>query len=178
MAEKPALYGVLRDILGDVNHWLQFAEAKNAALVTLNLAVIVGVGTIATTGTNLPDHFGGIALILCLGLTASLVISASSFFPNLLEFLDPDIVADYSGNAFYFKDLATASAAGLIHSLSTKWGAGDHSAISRDLANQVVINSRIATRKYAVFTLGLQVAGAFIIFAAVALSISIICTGR
>jgi hypothetical protein len=175
MDERPSTYTLLRDILNDVNHWLQFAEAKNAVLVTFDLALVVGIGTIASTGSNLPEFFKEISLITCGGLTISALMAMSSFFPSLIRFLDPETAgSNFTGNPFYFGDLATASGQTLLNALYSKSGGGGRGALDGDLANQIVTNSKITLRKFGAFTWALRVAGAFILFALIALSIEVL----
>jgi hypothetical protein len=173
MDDPPSSYAALRDILGDVNQWLHFAEAKNAVLVTFDLALVVGIGTIGATGTNLPESFGTLSVVFCLGLTISALTSLSSFFPNLLKFLDPKTCGGFEGNIFYFGDLAAASGHSFLVAFHKKATGTKQTAFDDDLANQIVTNSRITLRKLRAFAIALRITGAFILFAMVALIIEI-----
>src|SRR5690606_22776252 len=153
------------DILSDVNQWLHFSEAKNAVLVTFDLALVVGIGTIATTGIGLPESFTVLSTVVCLGLMASAIIALSSFFPSFLKFLDSEVGDSYEGNVFYFGDLSSASSCDFLTEIYRKASGHERTAFDVDLANQIVTNSRIAIRKLRVFTFALRISVAFLLFA-------------
>lgn len=164
---SPTSYEVLRHILDDVNHWLQFAEAKNAAVVTLNLAIIIGLLTIAGTAQDLPEYLTALATFLCAGFAISGLISLASFFPllNRVALRPKATGAEFTGNLFYFGDMAQTTATRFLARLNRRLGGGQaSSAIDYDLADQIVINSKIAVQKYWLATLALRGTGSLIIF--------------
>lgn len=125
----------MRYVLTRVDYWLNYAEAKNAALVGFNFVVIAIVASLAFQESAVISVPCAIAAILL--FTVSSVIGLCSFVPS----------SDGEGteNPYNFFDTAQDGA--------SDWLA---SALSEDeddklLAEEVGCNSRIAVSKYRSF---------------------------
>ena len=141
-----------------VNDWLKFAEAKNGILIAFNGAAIFGL---LQGWSSLNDYivpFAKYWFIPC--SVISLIIAFSSFIPDL------DIVAILNKvasrnkvpvnkiNIFYFGQIKDVSAEEYVKELYLSENLPLPQLISRseiDLANQIIINSKIAWQKYKSF---------------------------
>jgi hypothetical protein len=143
----------LKYILGSVNEWLKFAEAKNAALLVATSALVLALVDYLPDKTH---SFWNWALFI----TASVFFLLSSLI-CLLSFVPqvkfPWIVSlrqmTPKDNLFFFGDIANYSAEefveALYHASTMK------SAINKlqcDLAGQIITNSRIGLKKFRLFT--------------------------
>jgi hypothetical protein len=147
-------YGVMNDVLSTVHGQLQFAEAKNGALLAVNLAVVVGIATIFDDMKELP-----LAVIVCLSMV--MVGLAIAAFTALWSFLPVHGVArhQYSkgtegggANLFYWGEIARFTPKHYAEELLKALGIAEPpSRIELDLADQIVINAGIAERKFKVF---------------------------
>ncbi len=151
-ADDDRLYPVLWDIFGNVNAQLQFGETKNGALITLNLALVVAIGTVLAGDDVATGNVRLWLFVVALGLAGSAFVSLLSFLPHL----GGDTVVGSSGNTpsnlIYFNDLADAGLAELVSAVQAATGhAGTVSALHTGLAHQIIVNSGIAKRKFASF---------------------------
>lgn len=155
MEESPLT--VLREIYADVVAWLHFGEAKNAALATLNLAAIIGAATVYFQEDKVPIYVDiGLAVASAL-FFLSCVICIVSFMPRLTLFKQSGARSKAeTDNVWFFGHIAHM---GLEIFLAKLWEKsafpGAPSQLERDLAQQIVVNSKIAARKYEMFRISL-----------------------
>lgn len=150
-------YGLLSGVFADVRGQVQFAEAKNGALFASTMALIVGISTILFSADDMAGSIG-----LWLGLT-SIGLAGGSFFA-LISFLPimgkkrhryakgregsgENLV--YWGEIKHFTPSAYAEAILLALRIDATTPR-----LLLDLAEQVVINSGIAERKFRLFSYG------------------------
>lgn len=159
-------------IFGNVNEWLKFAEAKNAGLFAFTGAAVFGLLGFKAAAVNLFDAWKAGINVGVLFLLGATVISLYSFFPRTARAkarsseqkgLPPFIrqtrkllknkkYRSDRNNLLFYGELGRYNARRLLCALGRKYeGCGEEIALASkfhfDLANQIVINSRITTRK-------------------------------
>ena len=131
------------------NYWLSFSEAKNAALVALNIAIIAVFTQLNMLGII-------IQAILCILFLVSMLHCLISFSPNLKNKADEkgaEIIENC--NLIFYGDIAKLGDSDIYLSCvqnrykfqfdeSEKY-------LYEDLAEEIVINSQIAVKKYGMF---------------------------
>lgn len=144
--------------LDRTDKWLSFAEAKNAALIALNLAMC---GVIVKWIGNLGSDSLCVRRVLIVDLALfiiSLLIALFSFFPNLSK--TPKINSDSKKkdsnfNLVFYGDIQSFSSAEeyiRYFCLQCKYPLPE--TLKRpfiDFANEIIINSQITVRKYKLF---------------------------
>jgi len=149
-------------ILNMVGDWLKFAEAKNAGLVVLTGTGITAILTLLTGDRN-PGRPVELGLIWTeIFLSLSLLLATYSFLPKLLPPVDTTMEPADSqapANYYFYGDLAKcASSDMLIAAIAGERREYPPSESDRYLANQIIANSRIATRKFRIFSLSASMA--------------------
>jgi len=145
--------GVFADIRGQV----QFAEAKNGALFASTMALIIGIATVLSSLDEVPT---GIFLWLgttCCGLAGASLLALLSFLPVMgtkrhryargSDSNGENLI--FWGEIRRFTPLAYAEA--FLRTLQID---GYPTRLIIDVAEQIVINSGIAHRKFRVFEAG------------------------
>lgn len=169
--EHSNMQELLREILNNVNTWLTFAEAKNAAIITFDFAMIAFVGNIDFSKENI-IIFTILIVVIIVGMIISLGIALLSFMPqvnkNKFEFQN-DIE---NGNLIYYGDIAKYNDIEYIKNLCKQYfgkniDINEIKKIEIDYSNEIICNAKIACKKYKFFkcsliiTLGAMV---FLIF--------------
>ncbi len=134
------------------NDWLKFAEAKNlAALVFAGAAI--GAYVRAVDIVCLPKLTKGLVSAGIAGLTLAGVIALISFIPTLeIPFLYAKRAPKESDNLVFYGDIAHYQPSEFLTLTKTLIGEKDHDGIDEQYAAQIVVNARIALRKYRIFT--------------------------
>jgi hypothetical protein len=138
------------------NYWLSFAEAKNAALLAFNIAVIAFV---ADFQKDLPVMS---TLVMFVFIIASLVC-LRSFLPNDTSRPDPGPKYLSTDNLLFWKDIAYIEddKKYLTRVIEQYYPATTANDLERkmllDFSSEIVINSRIALAKYNLFTWALRI---------------------
>jgi tellurite resistance protein TehA-like permease len=147
--------------------FLKFAEAKNAALLTISSAwLLASIGLIAAE-KPLPGSLYS-ALVIALPIFASAgLLALISFFPRvqLPKFLGGRPAGPHPKNLLYFGDIASFTIAELRASLPGRYApkAEGHDAYIDDLTVQILVNSRITCSKLRLFAWGVVVLGSAIL---------------
>jgi len=139
----------LKEIFDNTNNWLKFAEAKHAVLIGFLGAGLWGI-------LNLVEYpcswniFFKIYLIWSVSMfVISSIISLISFFPILYPLRRTKVSNKKNLNPIYFKDLASMEPKELINQMNlNNYASGN---INLKLAEQIIINSRIALYKHKLF---------------------------
>ena len=131
------------------NYWLSFSEAKNAALVALNIAIIAVFTQVDILGMVLQSVF-------CIFFLASTLCCLISFSPNLKNKADEQNVEFIKNcNLIFYGDIAKLSDSDTYLSCVKnryKFEFDENEKyLFKDLAEEIVINSQIAVRKYRMF---------------------------
>jgi len=148
----------LRYVLSNVNEWLKFAEAKNAALLAANSAVVIGALRLADGKVFLfplaEYYFYFFIAIVSLGGLICLL----SFVPKLdIPWLLPTTLSKDKDNLVFYGDISGYDPSSYVKALHHQSGKAVKTVdpFEEDLAEQVIINSRIALKKYQLFNIAL-----------------------
>ena len=162
----------LKDTLSNINYWLAFAEAKNAAIIGLNIAMLGLVADFISSKSQY-SIFG--FYLIGAGLILSLFFSLLSFFPNLNSDQDDvhQIIKDRD-NLLFYGDICRYSASEYIQALYKQYcnvdiDCSEISKYELDYANEIIINSKITMVKYKLFKYALIIDVILIVFILVAL---------
>lgn len=144
----------LRHILAVVDGHLKFAETKNAALLAANAAIVLGV--LQQLGSeNAPNGFWYYWLLYVAGLcTASGAITLVSFLPMTdRPYLWKQPGISENDNLLFFGDIQKYSEKSFLAALAKAMTSERSSWTQLDymLANQIIINARIAASKFGHF---------------------------
>jgi hypothetical protein len=163
----------LRYILTTVNEWLKFAEAKNGALLVADTAILFGIFAVLNRPA-VQRVFIYLAVILVI---ISAISSLVSFIPQLkvFSFTSKKRTGKKASLVFY-GHIAEYDPQSYIEALHAE--SGTESAVIApmevDYAQQIIINSRIAVRKYRCFNVGLYLTVLALLFLLAASLISIV----
>lgn len=145
---------MLNQVFNNTNDWLKFAEAKCATLLAGNTAVIFGIAQ-ATKDHEL-NHFLQLFLAAAVAqLAVSSVFLLISLIPSLeIRVFEPK--PQKNANLIYFSNIAAYTPYEYLKALNK---ASNNTQKITDyevmLAEQVINNSKIATRKFSLFKLAI-----------------------
>ncbi|MCE5200756.1 MAG: Pycsar system effector family protein [Armatimonadota bacterium] len=145
----------LRFVFNNINEWLKFAEAKNAALVALNGAAAVAVLSLLKDSTKFA-YTSKVCLLCSAALSSlSLILALLSMWPKcgigLLRGYGTPRTGD---NLLFWGDIAKYGRANkYLDALHSVCGSEPPSRRNEEYlyAEQIIQNSQIAVRKYRVF---------------------------
>ncbi len=151
------------------NYWLSFAEAKNGAIIAINVALIAVLITIF-------DKAPIFCVIAISCFLVSCTLSLISFIPNTKS--RPDVntmISDGELNLLFYGDVASIGTTERYIKLSiNRYFSGKGMTLVNklvyDLASEVLINSRITVKKYNGFKNAVKVD-----FMALVLTIILLC---
>lgn len=145
-------------ILAQTNDWLRFAEAKNAALVVFNSAVLVAtaqlVGEYPPAGLISRLYVGSLWVLMGVGL----IVALFSFLPKTtIPLLSAGELPREQDNLIFFGSAKKYTAPEYITAVNKRYGISttEDDQWRRDIAEQVVTNARIAVWKYSCFKVAL-----------------------
>lgn len=148
----------LKYILSLVNEWLKFAESKNAALLAADTAMALGLLKVLQSYT-LPSQ------IVKLYLSFSIVFLALAAIVCLISFISQVTIPwlatkcrpSETDNLLFYGDIAKYNPEKYMEKLykQAMKDLDEIDAYEEDIAEQVIINSRIALRKYKLFNVAL-----------------------
>jgi hypothetical protein len=153
-------------VLALVNEWLRYAEAKNGVLTALAGASLAGVGNALATATSLSraSKALGACTAICVGL--SCLIALLSFVPRVnRRMLLPGRkgVSDAEkDNLLFFGDLAKYTPDEFLNAMARQYFQNNSYVVTqqkadRNLADQIVLNSRITVAKLQFFKMSIWV---------------------
>jgi len=107
---------LLDRIFANVNNWLTFAEAKNGALIALNIGMIAAIiGSLDFWGETILTYI----VIIC--IMASTVVSLFSFIPQTGKDRQVLVVHKAEDNLLFYQDIAKYSASEYLCALYKKY---------------------------------------------------------
>ncbi len=146
----------LEKSLDRINHWLQFAEAKHAALIAFLIALLA----IVCGG----DFINNIILqaIVAIVYLAALIVSMLSFYPRY----DKDtsrIAGKYNNddNLLFWKDIAKYAEEDFLKKVYKDFFSEDAASFGTNeklYAQEIIINARITSKKYDLFRIAVVIA--------------------
>ena len=135
--------------LDRINYWLQFAEAKNAAVIAFVVAILAVIWT-----SDYSDNTCMVIIISMLYIT-SLVISLYSFYPQGKNININDKMKDCreEDNLLFWDDIAKYSLKDYIECVNNQMGfeKDNGSKIETMYVEEIITNARIAKKKYKCF---------------------------
>lgn len=140
-----------------VDKWLSFGEAKNAALVAMNIAVL-------SVGVEFKCKSLFLGLRIC--VVISMLIALLSFWPIMVNKasairLKCMKVRQSGANYLFFSDIATLnngkSYLDIVKNQYIRVEFDTTEKYKVDLADEIVVNSRIAVVKYGIFRIALVI---------------------
>lgn len=155
---------LLKDIFNNINSWLNFAEAKNGALIGINgLFLFESVDYLFDIlNGNLNSDF-----LITVGLMVSvfllvMLIALRSFFPNTSNDASYKIsreknISNANNILIFYGDISNYNSAELYlkdiykYYIKTKVETEDLQKIEVDYATEILINSKITSYKYKCF---------------------------
>lgn len=149
---------LLQQIFDNVNGWLHFAEAKNAALIAFNVALLASLMS--------SDLLKGSAMLfsaIIIGLLISIMISLWSFKP-INNKLEKTCSANLKENLLHFAYIASLERDEYIkkiHNYYWNEPSIDINSVSRlecDYCEEIIENARIAMKKQCYFRVGFYIA--------------------
>jgi hypothetical protein len=148
----------LRYILSNVNDWLKFAEGKNAALLAANSAIVVGALRLVD-GKEFIFQWAEYYFYFSIAMSSlGGVLCLLSFVPKVkIPWLLPTSLSHEKDNLVFYGDISCYDPSSYVRALYTQNGANLEriDPFEEDLAEQIILNSRIALRKYQLFNAAL-----------------------
>lgn len=147
-------------ILPLVSEDLRFAETKNAALLTANAATLIGIAQIVSSTGGVGLAAGVYLVLVTVGSLVSGVINLVSFVPYVHGADAGSAPLLPTDNLLFFGDVRKYRPDDYLHALLVaEDGLADApTVLERMFAEQIVITSRIAARKFRYFRIALWVA--------------------
>lgn len=141
----------LAEIYKQIAEWLRFAEVKNSALFAANLVIVFGIFQTGWITPARPLISSYLIYVVSLLLVSS-GHCLTSFMPTLTEPAGSNCDASPTGNLLFFGCIADHEPSEYLAKVYEAAGlSGTPSRIEQAYADQIVINSRIASQKYALF---------------------------
>jgi len=131
-----------------VNDWLKFAEAKNAMLIGFNGVVMFGVFRIFKDELMGDfDFFKGYLIVAFIPMVFSFLLAVASFFPKTSKVAEESQVAPNADFVFFghLKDM------GVDNIIKEYCRDNTVKPLDRNLASQIIQNSKIADKKFYLF---------------------------
>lgn len=138
----------LKFIFNNVNDWLKFAETKHAGLIVLNSGLIFGILSIYGSYAGQLHWFYILLAIKFIGI--SIFFSLISLYPMKIKEVAPKKLKD--PNLFFNGDLAYMSVQTFKDEFMKTFSGHNFTALEDDLIKQTIFNSKVASRKYKLFT--------------------------
>lgn len=144
--------------LDRIDKWLSFAEAKNAALIAFNVALLAFV-------TELLSGYPYVNLIFIMCILVATVVALISFYPfkghpnNKKEKYTETSEIDKINLTFWAEIAKFEDHEKYLGAVTEKYfsGQNEYSSMAKDLAAEVWENSGIAARKYKLFRYALTI---------------------
>ena len=138
-----------------VNYWLQFAEAKNAAMIAFVVAIL------AVLSSFFEKHLV-MLLVVSIVYLCGMIISICSMFPKgNMNVDEKDGEYKKTDNLLYWKDIAKYSKTDYVETVNQRLFANVNQNTLNDyeimLAEEIIANARIANYKYSKFDLASKV---------------------
>ena len=152
---------LLQQILSNTNSWLHFAEAKNAALIAFNVALVTGIIEVDW----LADYFA-CAMFTIIGFISAIIVAVWSFKPvnKALSKIENN---GFVENLLHFAYVASLEQDEYLQSLYARYWKGDDgnnfTELEKDYCEEIIEIARITMKKQKCFEIGLYI-NIFMIF--------------
>ncbi|MBR3770655.1 MAG: hypothetical protein IKL07_00140 [Clostridium sp.] len=157
------IYSILQEVLEQVNSWLHFAEAKNAALIAFNTAIL---GSLLTQLTNEKCVLSVKYLCVICGIMTiiSTVVCLLSFFPNSKENSNQKRRREEPAkfNLGLYSHIAVLHENKYLIRLYKSYynivvNEEELNEREKNIESEIIANSKIAMRKYTLFKISLVI---------------------
>lgn len=151
------MVGVLEKIFSNINSWLTFAEAKNAAIIAFNIAVIAALFSGADIlGKTLFFYLINVIMVVSSGL------ALIAFIPNMGNNKKTIEVKEEQNNLLLYSHIAKYTKEKYLIALYKEYfnsikQESDLSKIELDYADEITYNAEITINKYKWFRRALYV---------------------
>lgn len=142
----------IKDIFQNVNDWLKFAEAKHAGLIVLNSGIVFGL--LAVFKDYKSHIHWSLILITLILIGLSIMLTLISLFPVINNNVKSN-KSQINPNLYFFGSLSLLNETDLKNELSQRDPTYTFDKFDEDLINQIIVNSKIASRKYRLFKYGI-----------------------
>jgi preprotein translocase subunit SecG len=141
----------LKDVFQNINDLLKFAEGKHAGLLVFNSSVIVALLTIYKDYKHYLDKYFVLLTIFFLGL--SIFYSILSYYPSTTNKYKRKNIRRTTNNhnLFFFGDIALLTESEYKNLISSHYPNTNFDKFNMDLVNQIIVQSKIANRKFTYF---------------------------
>lgn len=157
----------LKPISANVNDWLKFAETKNAAIIAADAAAALGALAVLISNTqNLKTWFYFYLYNFIIFLLLSGLIALISVIPKTnISLAKPKENRMADDNLLFYGDIAKYDPKEYLTEMRGRYGKTETeiTGLEIDYAEQIVINSQIALRKFDIFRAATWLAVAAII---------------
>lgn len=151
MDQQESVRDLLKETFENVNNWLNFAEAKNAAILAFAIALLAAVGSM--------EYFTSqrIGFILhVLGTSICMICSLISFLPNQGKDKKREDGCSEADNLIFYQDIAKYDPKGYLKAVYKRYRGEtiderQMRKIELDFATEITVNAAITVRKYAWF---------------------------
>ncbi|SHK59206.1 Pycsar system effector family protein [Alicyclobacillus tolerans] len=152
----------LKYLFDKVNDWLKFAEAKHVAIITFDTAALFGLISLLTN-SSIATAIKVPVTIFVMGIAISLLISLFSFSPitNSSKIIRTEGGIAKNDNLLYFGDISKYESPQYKEALKEKFKC-QLSEWEGQLADQILINSKIVMRKFKLFNWSVWVVLTFV----------------
>ncbi|SIR06414.1 hypothetical protein SAMN05920897_1323 [Alkalispirochaeta americana] len=154
--EEQKVENNLMGLYVSINEWLKYAEAKNAILLPIFIAIFLGVLTIllqiTITNICLKIYLYNILIFTALGVFSTVL----SFYPNLKRpFLFKGNKSN-NDNLLYFGDIQKYTVLDFETAYYEKYSINEKpkNSFAKEYINQIIINSKITYTKFTYFKIG------------------------
>lgn len=160
----------LQYAFGNVNDWLKFAEAKNAGLLTLNIASVIGILQIPDgIFSSHPELRGILVVLFCFSsilCVLSILPQTNKLFRKSKKMAGSDFIGVIDTlNHLFYGDISKLSNEQFIELFKHKYTSTVFTKADEDLICQIVVNSEIAQGKFAWFKVACWVTAISFLFA-------------
>jgi hypothetical protein len=157
----------LRYIFENTNRWLAFAEAKNAAIITFTGALILGILN-SLQNLNTLVTFFSITILIPIFIISFFISFLSTFsimdkfynFISKIFKIDNGVKDANKDNFYYYGDIRKYDEQEYLDFFKEHYSIilpTTHSKVEKALASQIIINSKIAWRKYTYFNQAVKI---------------------
>ena len=130
----------------------KFAETKNAVLATLSAASLTLLWTAFSTKIDTMSYGNSLLLFSAIvSYLLSLFLNLYSFVPVLSNSVTGETTASRERNLIFFEDLKEMSESQLLEKFELD--KNDPAYIDKCIANQVIVHSKITSRKHWLFSI-------------------------
>ncbi len=133
----------LHHIFDNVNDWLKFAEAKHSGLIAISSGILLAIPAILKQPKKTIWRI--IFIIPALFLGAAILISLNSFTPTLKKPRSNSTTAE-KGSSYFFEDIGRMDTATFRKTIIID-SYYKITNLDKDLMEQIIINSRITSKK-------------------------------